>query len=91
VIQSHAPGSVGLFGTSAGGGLTLATVLRTKELRLPLAGALMAGTPWTDPSQTGDTYFTNEFVIPCYSSEPEPALGRISSPVGSNPTVLYLL
>ncbi len=62
VIKAHAPGSVGLFGTSAGGGLTLATVLKLKELRLPLPGALMAGTPWTDLSQTGDTYFTNEFV-----------------------------
>jgi epsilon-lactone hydrolase len=62
VIQSHAPNRVGLFGTSAGGGLTLATVLRLKELRLPLPGALMAGTPWTDLTQTGDTYFANEFV-----------------------------
>jgi epsilon-lactone hydrolase len=62
VIQSHAPASVGLFGTSAGGGLTLATVLKLKELHLPLPGALMAGTPWTDLSETGDTYFTNEFV-----------------------------
>jgi epsilon-lactone hydrolase len=62
VIQSHEPSRVGLFGTSAGGGLTLATVLRLKELRLPLPGALMAGTPWTDLTQTGDSYFVNEFV-----------------------------
>jgi monoterpene epsilon-lactone hydrolase len=62
VIHSHGPSRVGLFGTSAGGGLTLATVLRLKELRLPLPGALMAGTPWTDLTQTGDSYFTNEFV-----------------------------
>jgi monoterpene epsilon-lactone hydrolase len=62
VLQSHAPSSVGLFGTSAGGGLTLATVLRLKELKVPLPGALMAGTPWTDLTQTGDTYFANEFV-----------------------------
>ena len=44
-------------------GSTLATVLRLKELRLPLPEALMAGTPLTDLSETGDTYFTNEFVI----------------------------
>jgi acetyl esterase/lipase len=62
VIQSHSPSRIGLFGTSAGGGLTLATVLKLKELSLPLPGALMAGTPWTDLSQTGDSYFTNEFV-----------------------------
>jgi epsilon-lactone hydrolase len=62
VIKTHAPGNVGMFGTSAGGGLTLATVLRLKELKLPLPGALMAGTPWTDLSETGDSYFSNEFV-----------------------------
>jgi epsilon-lactone hydrolase len=62
VIQSHKPNRIGLFGTSAGGGLTLATVLRLKQLGVPLPGALMAGTPWTDLSQTGDSYFTNEYV-----------------------------
>jgi acetyl esterase/lipase len=62
VIHSHKPSRVGLFGTSAGGGLTLATVLRLKQLGLPLPGALMAGTPWTDLTQTGDSYFANEFV-----------------------------
>ncbi len=62
VIKSHAPANVGMFGTSAGGGLTLATVLKLKELKLPLPGALMAGTPWADLTKTGDTYFTNEFV-----------------------------
>jgi acetyl esterase/lipase len=62
ILQSHAPSQIGLFGTSAGGGLTLATVVRLKQLGLPLPGALMAGTPWTDLTQTGDSYFTNEFV-----------------------------
>ena len=42
--------------------MTLATVIRLKELGLPLPGALMAGTPWTDLTKTGDSYFTNEFV-----------------------------
>jgi acetyl esterase/lipase len=62
VVKMHNPKRVGLFGTSAGGGLTLATVLKLKELHLPLPGALMAGTPWSDLTKTGDTYFTNEFV-----------------------------
>jgi acetyl esterase/lipase len=42
--------------------MTLATVIRLKELGLPLPGALMAGTPWADLTKTGDSYFTNEFV-----------------------------
>jgi len=62
VIKTHSPRNVGLFGTSAGGGLSLASVLKLKELGLPLPGAMMAGTPWADLSKTGDTYFTNEMV-----------------------------
>lgn len=62
LAKSHNPKNVGLFGTSAGGGLTLATVIKLKELGMPLPGALMAGTPWSDLTKTGDTYFTNEFV-----------------------------
>ena len=46
VAKSRNPGNIGLFGTSTGGGMTLALVLKLKELKLPLPGAIMAGTPW---------------------------------------------
>jgi len=62
LIKTHNPRSMALFGTSAGGGLTLATVLELKELREPLPGALMAGTPWADLTKTGDTESTNEYL-----------------------------
>jgi epsilon-lactone hydrolase len=62
LIKTHTPRNIGIFGTSAGGGLTLAIVIKLKELGLPLPGAIMAGTPWADLSKTGDTYVTNEFV-----------------------------
>ena len=62
LIKTRKPGSIALFGTSAGGGLTLATVLKLKELRLPLPGALMAGTPWADLTKTGDSEFTNQYI-----------------------------
>jgi acetyl esterase/lipase len=62
VAKSRNPGHIGLFGTSTGGGMTLALVLKLKELKLPLPGAIMAGTPWADLTKTGDTYFTNELV-----------------------------
>jgi monoterpene epsilon-lactone hydrolase len=52
--------SMALGGTSAGGGLTLASTHKFKALGLPLPGALFAGTPWADLSKTGDSYFTNE-------------------------------
>ena len=54
--------SMALGGTSAGGGLTLASTLRLMELRLETPGALWAGTPWADLTKTGDSDFTNEGI-----------------------------
>ncbi len=54
--------SMVLGGTSAGGGLSLASTLRFKELGLETPGALWAGTPWTDLTKTGDSLFTNEGI-----------------------------
>ncbi len=53
---------IGVFGTSTGGGMTLALALRAKDERLPLPAALAPGTPWTDLTKTGDSYFVNEGV-----------------------------
>lgn len=62
VLENRPAGSVALGGTSAGGGLTLASVLRFKALGLDLPGALYAGTPWADLTKTSDTLFTNAAV-----------------------------
>lgn len=64
VIQRKAASATALFGTSAGGNLTLATVLKLKELGLPLPGALFAGTPATDLGKTTDTWFTLQGLDP---------------------------
>ena len=53
---------IGVFGTSTGGGMTLALILRAKAEGLPLPAAIGAGTPWSDLTKTGDTYFTNDHV-----------------------------
>jgi len=53
---------MGIFGTSTGGGMTLAMVLRAKAEHLPLPAAIAPGTPWSDMTKTGDTYFTNDGV-----------------------------
>ena len=69
VLKTHPAKNLALFGTSAGGGLTLATILRLKELHLPLPAAILAGTPWSDLTKTGDTYFTNEYIDNVLGSE----------------------
>ena len=53
---------IGVFGTSTGGGMTLALSLRAKAEGLPLPAALAPGTPWTDLTKTGDSYFVNNAV-----------------------------
>ncbi len=54
--------SMALGGTSAGGGLILASTLKFMELGIETPGALWAGTPWADLTKTGDSHFTNEGI-----------------------------
>jgi acetyl esterase/lipase len=49
-------------GTSAGGGLTMTTMLRCKAEKLPMPAAIFLGTPGADLTKTGDTMFTNAEV-----------------------------
>jgi acetyl esterase/lipase len=62
VTADRPPAAVGVFGTSAGGGLTLALVLKLKALGMPLPGALAPGTPWADLAGEGDSYAVNRDV-----------------------------
>jgi acetyl esterase/lipase len=56
------PKNMAILGTSTGGAMTLAMVLRAKQEGLPLPGAIAPGTPWSDIADIGDTYRTNEWV-----------------------------
>jgi epsilon-lactone hydrolase len=62
VVKTNDPKKMAIFGTSTGGGMTLAMVLRAKTEGLPLPAATAPGTPWSDMTKTGDTFFTNEKV-----------------------------
>jgi len=62
VVKTSDPKKMAIFGTSTGGGMTLAMVLRAKKEGLPLPAATAPGTPWSDMTKTGDTFFTNEMV-----------------------------
>jgi epsilon-lactone hydrolase len=46
--QGWAPSQIAFVGDSAGGGLTLATALKLRELREPLPAALILFSPWVD-------------------------------------------
>jgi epsilon-lactone hydrolase len=62
VIKDHDPAKTALFGTSAGGGLTMSSVLKLRELQLPVPGALFIGTPASDLTTASDSLCTNEYV-----------------------------
>jgi acetyl esterase/lipase len=47
---------IGMFGDSAGGGLTLSTVLNLRELGWGMPKAVLLISPWADLSGEGDTY-----------------------------------
>jgi len=62
VVKTNDPNNMAIFGTSTGGGMTLAMVLRARKEGLPFPAAIAPGTPWSDMTKTGDTFFTNEMV-----------------------------
>ena len=51
-----------IFGTSAGGALTLEVILRAKEQGVTLPAAISAGSPMADATKTGDSFYTNDMV-----------------------------
>ena len=57
-----APKNMAIFGSSAGGDLTLAMILRAKQDNLPLQGAIGPGTPMSDLTNAGDSFRTNAML-----------------------------
>src|SRR5262245_9152512 len=53
---------IAVFGTSTGGALTMALVLRARQEGLPLPAALAPGSPWSDMTKTGDTFYSLNMV-----------------------------
>jgi acetyl esterase/lipase len=62
VTKTHDARRMAIFGTSTGGAMTLAMVLRAKDEKLPKPAAIAPGTPWSDIDKVGDTYASNEWV-----------------------------
>jgi monoterpene epsilon-lactone hydrolase len=56
--QGIGPGHIAIAGDSAGGGLTLATLLSIKAAGLPMPAAAMPLSPWVDLEGTGESVAT---------------------------------
>lgn len=64
VDQGIAPGHIVIGGDSAGGGLTVATLLALRDARLPLPAGGVCISPWVDLTCSGGSYRTKAAVDP---------------------------
>lgn len=62
VTRANKGSAIGMFGTSAGGAMVLAVTQRAIAEGAPRPAAIVAGTPWADIGETGDSYFTNRHL-----------------------------
>jgi monoterpene epsilon-lactone hydrolase len=61
-LKTTDPKKIAIFGSSAGGALTLEMILRAKQEGLPVPGAIAPGTPMSDVTKVGDTFVTNAML-----------------------------
>jgi epsilon-lactone hydrolase len=61
-LRTTDPKNIAVFGSSAGGALTLEMVLKARQDGLPLPGAIAPGTPMSDVTKVGDTFVTNAML-----------------------------
>jgi acetyl esterase/lipase len=61
-VKMADPKNMAIFGSSAGGGLTLSMIHRAKRDNLPLPAAIAPGTPMSDLTGSGDTFRTNAML-----------------------------
>src|SRR5712691_3956124 len=62
--QGIAPGRIVIAGDSAGGGLTVATLLALRDARVPLPAGGVCISPWVDLTCSGESYRTKADVDP---------------------------
>ena len=67
--KGYTPDKITLCGESAGGGLCYSLCLRLKEEGLPLPSSIIAISPWTDLTGSGESYETNRDIDPSLSLE----------------------
>ncbi len=65
--QGHSADRIAIAGDSAGGGLTVATLMKLRDLGLPLPAAGVSISPWVDMAGTGESMVTRSDRDPMVS------------------------
>jgi epsilon-lactone hydrolase len=69
ISQDVKPDHIVMAGDSAGGGLTLATLVHLRDTGVPLPSAAICISPWVDLAMTGHTMSTNSKADPYVQKE----------------------
>lgn len=77
LAQGIAPHRIIIGGDSAGGGLTIATLVALRDAGVPLPAFAFCFSPWTDLAATGISYVTNARLDPVFHSESLKPVARI--------------
>ncbi|HVA77681.1 MAG TPA: alpha/beta hydrolase [Candidatus Binataceae bacterium] len=67
--QGYRPGKIVIAGDSAGGGLTLATLLKLRDHGITLPAAGIGISPWTDLEGTGESVKTKAAIDPMVTQD----------------------
>ena len=62
--EKFKPNKIVIAGDSAGGGLTLATLLKLRDLGITLPAAGVCLSPWTDLTFAGESYYDKNIIDP---------------------------
>lgn len=69
LAKGYSADHIALCGESAGGGLCYSLCMKLRQLELPLPGCIVAVSPWTDLSGSGDSYEANKENDPTMTRE----------------------
>jgi acetyl esterase/lipase len=62
LLARYAPGKIGVIGGSAGAALAASSILKIRDLGLPLPATAVLVTPESDLTESGDSFETNKFI-----------------------------
>lgn len=64
--QGYAMKNIAILGDSAGGGLAAGSVLKMRDQGMEMPAAVVLWSPWSDITETGDSYATLKHADPAY-------------------------
>lgn len=77
LAQGIAPGNIAVLGDSAGGGLTVATLLALREAAIELPRAVVLLSPWLDMTLSGDSLRTRAEADPWLAPDLLGPMGKL--------------